>query len=140
MFGYIRNILFGSNDSVDNNIVGNSDDVFHAILENIDGDSRYVTEFGEPRLVDRGGQFSTDYMVQIPTFTQQGDPEPPNIEYNLPDAEMGDTTHELFELLDYYNIDQVSDLGKLQGESIMATFENGTLSLRFDELQTEVAE
>lgn len=135
MIGFLRKLLFGGSDPVESNIVGNSDDVFRAILENINGDSRYVTQFGEPRLVDRGGDFSTDYMVQIPTFTQSGDPEPPNIEYDLPEAEMGETTNELFELLDYYNIEQVSDLGELKGESIMATFEEGVLSLRFDELQ-----
>lgn len=128
----IRRWLFSTADEVEDNVIGGADEVFSAILENADAEKRFVTQFGEPKLIDRGGEYSTDYMVQIPTFTSSGDPEPPNIEYDLPDAEMGDNTHELFELLDYYNIDEVSDLGSLEGETIMAAFQNGVLSFQFE--------
>lgn len=136
MFGFLRR-LFGSDSSTndDGDVIGGAETVFHAILENVDGDKRYIAEFGEPELVDRGGQFASDYMVRIPTFTASGDPNPPNIEYDLPDAEMGETTNELFELLDYFNIDQVSDLGDLEGEQIVTAFKDGVLTLQFDEPQ-----
>lgn len=135
-----QNWLFGTANDVEDNVVGGADEVFSAILENANGEKRFVTQFGEPKLVDRGGQYSTDYMVQIPTTTRQGEPEPPNIEYDLPDAEMGDNTHELFELLDYYDIDEVSDLGSLEGEQIMAAFQDGVLSFQFDAPNPEVEE
>lgn len=128
----IRSWLFGTVNEVGDNVIGGADEVFSAILENVDREKRFVTQFGEPKLIDRGGEYSTDYMVQIPTFTSSGDPEPPNIEYDLPDAEMGDNTNELFELLDYYDIDEVSDLGSLEGKTIMAAFQNGVLSFQFD--------
>lgn len=131
MFGFLKR-LFGTDSKADDEVIGGSGAVFNAILENIDGDKRYVTVFGEPELVDRGGQYSTDYMVRIPTFTQGGDPEPPNIEYDLPDGEMGEASNELFDLLDYFDIQQVSDLGDLEGEEIMAAFESGVLSFQFD--------
>lgn len=129
--------LFGRTPT--ENVVGGSDEVFHAILENANGEKRYIAEFSEPELVDRGSEFSTDYMVRIPTETPPGDPEPPNIEYDLPDGEMGDSSNELFDLLDYYNIDQVSDLGLLEGETAVATFENGSLTLQLGEINEKPA-
>lgn len=132
MFGFLQR-LFGSNSSeTQNNIVGGAEDVFHAIIENVSSDKRYVATFGEPQLVDRGGEYSSDYMVMIPTSTHPDDPNPPNIEYDLPDSEMGEATNELFDLLDYYNIDQVSDLGQLEGMEIVASLDEGTLSFQFD--------
>jgi hypothetical protein len=132
MFGFLRR-LFGKNSSTgDSNIIGGAEDVFHAILENVDGDKRYVARFGEPQLVDRGGEYSTDYMVMIPTSTHSDDPDPPNIEYDLPDSEMGEASNQLFDLLDFYDIDQVSDLAQLEGQEIVASFEDGVLKFQFD--------
>lgn len=128
----IQKWLFGTANDVEDNVIGGADEVFRAILESASDEKRFLTVFGEPKLIDRGGEFSTDYMVQIPTFTSSGDPEPPNIEYDLPDGENGDQTHELFEMLDYYDIDQVSNLKQLEGKEIMAAFQDGVLSFQFD--------
>jgi len=137
MFATILSRLFGrSNDTVDENVVGGSDAVFQAILEHADGGKRYVVEFGEPELVNRGGEFSTNYMTRIPTFTAPGDPEPPNLEYEIPDGGIEDGgDSQLFDLLDLYEIEVISDLGDLEGETVMATFENGVLTFQFDEIQ-----
>lgn len=134
MFGYLRS-LFSSNETEINNVLGGADEVFNAILEHTDGSARYVVQLGEPELVDRGGRFASDFTVRIPTSTATGEPEPPNVEYDLPKGE--DENADLFDLLDLYNIDQISDLADLQGESVIATFEDGTLSLRFDLLREE---
>jgi hypothetical protein len=132
MFGFLRRLFKSNSSETQNNIVGGAEDVFNAIVENVSGDKRYVATFGEPQLVDRGGEYSSDYMVMIPTSTRSDDPNPPNIEYDLPDAEMGEASNELFDLLDYYNIDQVSDLGQLEGMEIVASLDEGTLSFQFD--------
>jgi hypothetical protein len=132
MFGFLWRLFKSNSSETQSNIVGGAEDVFHAIVENVSGDKRYVATFGEPQLVDRGGEYSSDYMVMIPTSTHPDDPNPPNIEYDLPDAEMGETANELFDLLDYYNIDQVSDLGQLEGMEIVASLDEGTLSFQFD--------
>lgn len=128
--------LFGRSNATEK-IVGGSDAVFEAILERSTDGKRYVVTFGEPQLVDRGGDYSQDYMAQIPTSTAPGDPEPPNIEYNLPDPDetLEESSDELFNLLDVYDIGALSDLGDLEGETVIATFEQGTLTLRFDELE-----
>jgi hypothetical protein len=71
-------------------------------------------------------------MVMIPTSTHSDDPDPPNIEYDLPDSEMGEASNQLFDLLDFYDIDQVSDLAQLEGQEIVASFEDGALKFQFD--------
>jgi hypothetical protein len=132
MFGFLRRLFGSSSAETEKNIVGGAEDVFHAIIENVGGDKRYVARFGEPQLVDRGGEYSSDYMVMIPTSTHPDDPNPPNIEYDLPDAEMGEASNRLFDLLDYYDIDQVSDLAQLEGKEIVASFDDGVLTFQFD--------
>jgi len=136
MLAYIRS-LFGRIANTNDEVVGKSEEVFQAILENAEGEQRYLVEFGEPELIDRGGDFSNDYATRIPTSTQDGDPEPPNIEYELPDSDMEEEDSALFKLLELYDIETVSALGELEGKSVWGTFEDGTLSLRFDELQDE---
>jgi hypothetical protein len=138
MFAQLRSLLFGSSDSQSNEVVGDSGAVFEAILERAGDGKRYVVQFQEPELINRGGQFSDDYMARIPTETRPGEPEPPNIEYELPDATDGEQSDsKLFELLDLYDIDTVSDLNELEGETVIGTFDNGFLTLHFDLLDDE---
>jgi hypothetical protein len=129
--------LFRSDSTEDSTVVGGSNAVFDAILENAGADKRYRAEFGEPQLIDRGGQFSTQHMVRIPTETPGDDPDPPNVEYDLPGSEMGEDDNELFDLLSLYGIEQVDDLADLEGKSVPVGFENGVPTLQFNELQQE---
>lgn len=136
MLRYIRNLFgFGSTDTTPSEVIGGADEVFHAILENMDDGRLYTVELGEPELIDRGGEFATDYMVRIPTRTPGNDPEPPNIEYDLPDGEIEETSNDLFDLLSLYGIDEVADLSALEGKTVPAIFESGILSLQFEELE-----
>lgn len=134
MFGNILDRLFGTGSTNNAAVVGNSDDVFHAILENIDGTKRYIVHLGEPELVDHGGEFSTEYMVRIPTKTVGSDPTPPDIECELPDDELGESSDRLFEILDYYDIDAVENLGQIEGCTVPAEFNGEVLELQFDQL------
>ena len=136
MFGNILDRLFGSsNDNAA--VVGGSDDVFHAILENMDGTKRYIAHLGEPELVDHGGEFATDYMVRIPTWTKGSDPTPPDVECELPNDERGESSDRLFQILDYYDIGAVEDLGDLAGCTVAAEFDGEVLDLKFEELADE---
>ena len=134
MFKFLNRFFRRTDDSIDN-VIGGADAVFTAILEHADGEQRYIVELGEPQLVDRGGQYSNDLMVRIPTFTQDGEPDPPNVEYNIPSGEDGESG--LFDLLDAYDIDQVADIAQLEAKTVVGELEDGTITLRFDLLNEE---
>jgi hypothetical protein len=137
MLSIVETLAFWRNSEVDDGVVGGADTVFQAILEKTDGGRRYTVYLGEPELVDRGGQLQSDYMVRIPTETESGDPEPPNLEYELPGDDMEEGDDDLFELLELYGIEAVADLGQLAGETVFGVIEGGSLTLRFDELRDD---
>jgi hypothetical protein len=127
-------------NDTESNVVGGSDAVLQAILEKTNDEQRYVVFLGEPELVDRGGEFQSQYNVRIPTSTEPGQPEPPDVEYDLPGEGMEEGENDLFDLLEVYNIESVSNLDQLEGETVFGCIEGGAMTLRFDQMESESGE
>lgn len=114
--------------------LGNAHAVLEAISERSDYGFRYVGVFGEPDVVDRGGQYTTDLHVVVPLYSENpDDPAPANLEYDLPDG-LEDSNSEFFDILEAFGIDDLTELGDIQGKNIPLDFENGTLVPLWDEL------
>jgi len=130
MFAILRSLWpFGSND----NEFGNADAVFDAISERSAFGFKYVGEFGEPDVVDRGGVYTTDLHVVVPLTTESGDPTPANLEYDLPEG-LEDATADFFKVLEKFGIEDLSRLGDIQGKNIPLDFQDGTLVPLWDEV------
>lgn len=135
MFAMLTKLFGSSNDSMDSKVVGDSNAVLEAVMQRSGDNNRFVVVLGEPRLVDYGGPYSENYKVEIPTETQEGDPNPPEIVYDLPEDDMGgDNDSGLYKLLNAYDIEVLADLGDLEGETVMGTLRDGTFSMDFSQL------
>lgn len=125
---------FGSNE------LGNAGDVFEAIAERSDFGYGHVGVLGEPDLVDRGGNYTTDLHVVVPLFTEDGEPSPANLEYDLPDG-LEDAEAHFYEILEIFGIYDLSRLGEIEGKNIPLGFEDGTLVPLWNEvLETDNSE
>lgn len=117
-----------------NDTIGNAGAVFEAISERSTIGHRYVGVFGEPDVVDRGGQYTTDLHVVVPLFSENpNDPSPANLEYDLPDG-LEDAEAQFFDILEIFGIDDLTNLGDIEGKNIPLDFEDGTLVPLWDEV------
>lgn len=121
---------FGGNDD---ETFGNADAVFEAISERSDFGFKYVGVFGEPDIVDRGGRYTTDLHVVVPLFSEDGDPSPANLEYDLPDG-LDDAEAQFFDVLEIFGIDDLTNLGDIEGKNIPLDFSDGTLVPLWEEV------
>lgn len=120
--------------SNDNETLGDAGAVFDAISERSDFGFRYVGTFGEPDVVNRGGNYTDDYHVIIPFYTEDpNDPDPANLEYDLPDG-MEDAEAEFYEVLERFGITDLSQLGDVEGKNVPLDFEDGTLVPLWEEV------
>ena len=114
--------------------IGNAAAVFDAISERSDYGYRYVGYLGEPDVVPRGGQYTNEYNIVIPFFTADpNDPDPANLEYDLPDG-IEDAEAEFYDVLERFRIDDLSNVGDLEGKNVPLEFQDGTLTPLWDEV------
>lgn len=120
--------------SNEQNSLGNANAVLEAISERSDYGFRYVGVFGEPDVVDRGGRYTTDLHVVIPLHSENpDDPAPANLEYDLPDG-LEDGNSRFFDVLELFGIDDLTNIGDIQGKNIPLDFDDGTLVPLWNEL------
>lgn len=131
MFAILQRLWPGSS----NDEIGNAEAVFDAISERSTLGFDYVGTLGEPDVVDRGGNYTTNLHVIIPFTTEPGDPSPPDLEYPLPDG-LEDATAEFYEVLDLFGIDDLTELGSIQGKNVPLDFQDGALVPLWDEVMT----
>ena len=74
-------------------------------------------EFGEPRLVDRADGPVRDFYVIIPTFTPEGEPNPANVEFPVPD-DPDDVEEELNQFLEELGVDGVEEIESTVVDSV----------------------
>jgi len=79
---------------------------------------------GEPRMVDRGGQYSNSLKIIVPV-TLRGGYTVPNLEFSLPDG-LDDDTALFYDFLDTYGIEDVANLADLDGAEIHVNWSDGT--------------
>jgi hypothetical protein len=116
------------------NAIGNADAVFDAIAEQSNFGFKYVGTLGEPDVVDRGGEYTTELNVVVPLTTENPDyPDPANLEFPLPEG-MEDESAGFFDLLDRFGIDDLSLLGDVEGKNVPLSLENGTLVPLWEEV------
>jgi hypothetical protein len=126
--------LFSSNDSENTPVVGGSNAALDAVMQRSGEEDRFIVYLGEPQLVDYSGEFSQDYKVRIPTFTETGDPNPSELVFDLPEGDIDESDSGLYALLEAYGIEVLSDLGDLEGKTVTGTLQNGSFDLHFDEV------
>lgn len=119
-----------------NDTIGDAAAVFDAIAEQSDFGWKYVGELGEPDVVDRGGEYTTELHVIVPLTIDNDDyPDPADLEYPLPEG-LEDEAAEFFDILDLFGIDDLSLLGDIEGKNVPLALSNGT----FEPLWEEVAD
>lgn len=127
---------FGSND---NQTFGNAGEVFAAISERSELSPKHVGVLGEPGVVDRGGEFTHDPYVVVPLQNDDpSGPSPANLEYPLPDG-VEDAGAEFYTLLDQYGIEDLSNLGSLEGKNVPLEIIRGSLVPIWEEMQKPVS-
>lgn len=123
--------FFGSSST---DTIGNAAAVFDAIAEQSEFGFKYVGTLGEPDVVDRGGEYSTELNVIVPLSTDNPDyPDPADLEFPLPDG-LEDEAAEFFDLLDRFGIEDLSLLGDVEGKNVPLALDNGTLVPLWEEV------
>lgn len=133
MSGLTNPLRRGSNDSE----IGGAEAVFAAILDHSDTQQRYTVTFGEPKLIERGGEFNSSYRIKVPTFSGEDEPGTSPLEFELPEGEDELLESAFADLLEKLELDPLDGIKQVEGETATATLDSGTLQLRYD-LEEEV--
>lgn len=130
MFAILTRLWSGSS----NDDLGNAGAVFEAISERSVLGYDYVATLGEPDVVDRGGVYTNNLHVVIPFYTENpNDPDPADLEYPLPDG-VEDAEAEFYEVLERFGIDDLANLGDIEGKNVPLDFYDGALVPLWDEV------
>lgn len=136
MFGFLTRLWPGSS----NDTLGDAGAVFDAISERSVLGYNYVGTLGEPDVVDRGGNYTNDLHVVVPFYTEDpNDPDPPDLEYPLPDG-MEDAEAEFYEVLERFGIEDLTELGNIEGKNVPLDFYDGALVPLWDEVMEPTEE
>lgn len=101
-----------------------ADAIAAAIYERSQEAHPEIGGLGEPRMVDRGGQYSNSLKIIVPV-TLRGGYTVPNLEFSLPDG-LDDETALFYDFLDEYGIEDVANLADLDGAEIHINWSDGT--------------
>lgn len=126
--------LFPSRKNSAGQTLGDAGAVLEAIWENTELEYKYVGTLGEPDIIDRGGQHTTDLYVVVPLTTEHEDhPDPSNLEYPLPEGP-DDKLTGFYGLLTRFDIQDIELLGELEGEEVPLHLVDGSLVPVWDEI------
>lgn len=114
--------LFGRTET-DEEILGPSE-ITEALCEPSNDYEPDSATLGEPRMVDRGGQFSGKYRIIVPVVIDGGY-DIPNLEFDLPNG-LDDEAAEFYDFLQAFGIEKPEEMGVLGGANIDIEWTGGT--------------